>query len=619
MQRDRWLPRVAFVVLSLLLVGTMWVVPYLPTNDGPEWVFAAHAENHYGDPGTIYREVFVPALQYAARGFAWVYGPLDALVGWERGLQVALSLLVLLTAWGFVALVRALDPGRWALGFLGFPLALSWELYMGLWAYVVSTAIGLFVLALAVRLRAPTWKGRALVAALLLVQAVAHVFGAVLTGGALLLLSVARAPRGKRLEELGAVVLTGLPAAGVLVACVTLSPDLSHAPTARGFDRLPLVDALAMLPRTFAPGPLPRALAVTLAIVAAASVAVVRARRDTTSGADRGLGVAAILLLTGVFAPFQIPGWQAFSQRFVPLGVALVIAVLPLERLALAAGRLAPVALFAVSAVWLGFTYPLHRRLAALCPDAIAGLHAPLKLTGTTLPVWLRPTELPSYDRARAEVPMMAPLSHMGALYAAAHGGISAYWFGGGSAIYPFAQRSNPSPRPLPDLEHYRRAIGSDAFHSDSAARREVDDELASFGIFYDEVALFGALPEDLEAWRARGFVADWSRGSALVAHFEPCSIDVTMPAQAPPLQPLFDVRVGKLTLLSDVRVPAVASGDGRAHYVVSPAPCGVVRVRARWEPLEGGQANGCRNANAEGDLVVNVTRTVRAVVCDAQ
>ena len=103
------------------------------------------------------------------------------------------------------------------------------------------------------------------------------------------------------------------------------------------------------------------------------------------------------------------------------------------------------------------------------------------------------------------------------------------------------------------------------------------------------------------------------------MAHFEPCSIDVTMPAQAPPLQPLFDVRVGKLTLLSDVRVPAVASGDGRAHYVVSPAPCGVVRVRARWEPLEGGQANGCRNANAEGDLVVNVTRTVRAVVCDAQ
>ena len=59
----RWVPVAALVALSALLVGTMWVVPYLPTNDGPEWIFATHAENHYADLAAPYADVHDEAFR----------------------------------------------------------------------------------------------------------------------------------------------------------------------------------------------------------------------------------------------------------------------------------------------------------------------------------------------------------------------------------------------------------------------------------------------------------------------------------------------------------------------------------------------------------------------------
>src|SRR5208337_1613477 len=113
--------------------------------------------------------------------------------GWQRGLQAALGVVTLVVAWSFVALVRALDPRRTALGFLGFPLALSWTFYMGFWAFALGTGGGLLVLAFAVRTRRreglPVWACIA-VSLFLLFAAIAHIFAAVLTGVALLLLLV---------------------------------------------------------------------------------------------------------------------------------------------------------------------------------------------------------------------------------------------------------------------------------------------------------------------------------------------------------------------------------------------------------------------------------------------
>ena len=119
--------------------------------------------------------------------------------------------------------------------------------------------------------------------------------------------------------------------------------------------------------------------------------------------------------------------------------------------------------------------------------------------------------------------------------------------------------------------------------------------------------------------WRERGYVPDWTQGTALLAHFEPCTIDLTTPASAVSPGPTLDVRVGKIGLLADVRVPGVVRDDGLAHFQIAPAPCGVVSVRARWEPMPGGAPPSCRNADAEGNLVARITRTAHRVACDAR
>jgi hypothetical protein len=606
-------------VLSALLAGSTAAVPYLPTNDGPEWVFATHVENHYGDPGTIYPDVFVPALQFASRGFAVVYGPLEDALGWQRGLEVALAVVTLVVAWGFVALVRAVDPARWAVGMLGFPLALSWTFYMGFWSFHVATGLGLFALALALRLREPSWKGRAAIGLLLFAVAVAHVFAAVLAGGAIVVLSVARAPSGRRLREASLVALTGLPAGAILVACVVASSRQGPGTLAAGFERFPWSDVLTMLPRTLLPGPLGRALVATCAAALAGGVAAARAFRAGTSDVDRGLGVAAVaLLLAAVFAPFQIPGWQAFSERFVVLGAALALAAFPVEALAPRVRRAAPTVAFVLAGSSLALSYPFHRRLAALCPDAIAGLSAPLTIQGELLPITIRNTERPVYDRIRAEVPVLSPLVHMGTLYAAAHGGASGYYFGNGGGVYPFERRPGAPHAPVPDLERTMRSLASDRYHHDLAYRRDVDSELALYGTAFAELAVFGALPEDLALFRERGFVADWAQGSALLAHFEPCAVDLVGPASVRGRSAHVDISVGAKRAIVDRRPDARDGLDGLAHLAITGTPCGTLGVRARWDADASGPALTCQNAGDGGEVAARVTRRSSRVYCDA-
>jgi hypothetical protein len=616
MQPRSWLYSTAAVALSFLLVGTLWVIPYLPTNDGPAWIFATHAENHYSDPGAPYSAWFLPAPALASRGLTLFYGPFEAWLGWDRGLRVALSLIALLSAWGFFTLARTLHPERRAVGLLGFPLSLSWSFYMGFWSFAIATGLGLFILALAVHVPRPRWRQRAVLSALLFAQAVAHVFGAVLTGGALLALGLARAPRGQRRAELGRLALTGLPALGILAACVALSRNLAAAPMAQGAARLPWRNAALALPRTIAPGPLHRALLVTLAVLAAALLAAIRARREATEAADRGLGVAAIvLLLCGLFAPFQITGWEAFSERFVPLGVALAFAVLPLECAAPAVRRWSAPGLLTLAAVWLCMTYPFHRRLTTLCPDAIAGLFARVPMRGTVLPVILGATELPFYDRTNAEVPLLDPLIHMGCLYAAAHGGLPLGTFAGSPAVHPFIDRPGAKRPPEPDFAHYYEAINSHAFHHESVFRRKVEDELAAFGVFYDTVVVVGARPEDLLLWRGRGYVADWSAETALVAHFEPCTVDFTVPRASADPPPTFDLNVGDIGLWSDAHAAPMIMDDGLAHFMLTPSPCGNIAVRAHWDGPQG--ATFCDNASRRGDIVTSVTRSANVIACE--
>ncbi len=611
----------SFAVLSVALVGALWVVPYLPTNDGPEAILAVHIENHFADPGTLYRDVFLPAPQFAGRGFTVLFEPLEAMLGWRRGLQVALSIIVLTEAWGFVAFVRAVDPRRTPLGILGFPLALSYCLYMGFFPFVFASGVGLFVLAVALRHPSPSPWMRGLVAALLLIQAFMHVFAAALTGVALAALRVAASPRGKRWGELWRVALTGVPAAALAVtAYVVASKTLVAEGGLASFEFVALREEFLRAPRTLMPGPLARAIVATCVVGGATLVAAWRALKTDSSARDRALaGLAVAFLLTGLFGPQVVPGWQFFSQRFVWLGAMLALAAVPFERVLLRspAGRQVATALLVLVGLgWAGGSYPFHLRLAAEYRDAIAGLAATVERHTVVLPVTLEPYGPPSRVSGGGEVPYLAPLRHIGALYAAVEGGLIPYTFANNGATWPFTVRPDAlRPPPVPPHDYYDLQIGRPEFQTDPVARETPQNELASYGMYYEGVVVTGARPRDLALWKRRGYVADWEQGSAMVAHFEPCSLDVVVPREG--AAPLLDFGVGESGMAMDKRLPVVVDADGRRH-LIDHGPCGDVWVRPHWSAPDG-TPRYCSNARDDGALLVQATRQGGAVVCDAK
>ncbi len=601
-------------LLSLLLVATIWAVPYVPTNDGPESVFAAHMENHYADPATVYREFFAPTLQFAGLGFTVLFGPLEALFGWQRGLQVALSAVVLGYAWGVVALVRAVSPSRASLAFVGFPLALSWPLYMGFFAFSVGSGMALYLIALGLRWKEPTAMQRGTLGFLLLVVGFAHIFAAILAGAVLAAVSVSRAPSGRRLVECGKLVVVGLPVTAlVALAFVTARDAATGVAGSESFVFRALEETLATWPRTLAPGPLARALVVTACTVAAACYASLRVVRREAPASERGLALAGVLFLAAsLAAPMHVPGWQCFSQRFALLGVALLLPVLPVERLAPGRRQLASVALALGSAAWLASSFPFHRRLASSVADAIAALEAPVRRSRLILPVSLEPAGPLPLDPGQSEVPYLAPLSHIGALFATTGGGLSAYTFASNAATWPFVYRADASPLPpIPSIRRYFAPMALPEFQTDRSLRLGIQDDLATYGMAFEGVVVTAARADDLAHWSDRGYVTDWARGSVLLAHFEPCTVEVTVPENLP--LPRLDVGVGAATVLKELR-PGVSRASGLAHLVVHGSPCGSVWVRPHW--TVDASTTTCANASPTGELALHASRPRSVVAC---
>jgi hypothetical protein len=619
-RRASWAYAACLLVLSTLLAWSIFAVPYLPTNDGPEHVLATHIETHYGDPGSIYRETLVPAPEYAARGFSLLYGPLSDGFGWRLGLQLALVVIVLASAWGFVALIRAVNPQRLGVAFLGFPLALTWVLYMGFFPFAFGSAVGLFVLALAVGWREPSRSQRCLLAFLLLLQAVSHVFSAVLTGAVVGFVLVMRAPRRGRLAELAKVALMGLPAACVLFAAVVFGGSLLKSPFSDGYLVLPVRETLAVLPRLVAPGPWWRAIAFTLLVGVAAVVGCARLRRHEAGGGDRALLVAGmVLLLATAASPLHIPGWQFFSPRFAPLGALLCLVTVPLERASPRSRFAVSAALFVVSASSLLASRGLHRRLAMSCADAIAGLSAPVRRRALWLPVTLAPQGALQTDGSEREVPFLDPLRHMPSLYAVALGGLTPYTFANNAATYPFVVRADGRKAPpIPPVERYSDEIESDVFDRDARFRRRVEDELATYAMFYEGVLVTGARPADLTLWRSRGYVADWEDASVLVGHFVPCPLEVRLPGAGP--LPRVDVGVGTQTILRDETPEPKADVDGSRLLQLPRSPCGDVWVRPHWDrPRSDGthERRFCQDTGPTGEIRAALTWTAATVRCD--
>jgi MFS family permease len=597
---------------SLAVAVAVCAVPYLPTNDGPQHILSGFLQKAFSEPGSPYSAVLEPLPEFAERGFSLVFVPMLELLSWRGALSATLVLVALSGAWAFAGLACALARQRTPWALLGFALAFPWTFYMGFLPFVLAANIGMAIVAFAIHREEPRRMHLFLLAVMLLVDAVMHVGAAATTGLMVFLVFLLRAQRGQRLRAVGIVALVGAPAAAVLAGVLLSSSPLSGAKDPWMWT--PRLQLLAELPRFVVPGPLPRAMAGCLLVVLGLFVGLRRARRREASRAELAVLAAALLFLTcAVIGPLDLPGWQLVAPRFASLGVPLAVVLLaPLWPTR--SPRLALVVIFVLTGTSLALTYEFHQRLSRGCEPALAGLVAPVNLAGFTLPM-----PLESYcgvvpDPKVSEVPHLAPLFHIGALYAVARGGLTPYMFGGSTAVHAFRYRADASsrgipPRPPPQL--YLALVGNDG-RTDRDKRDYLIARFAEYGRAHQHLLVVGAREGELASILARGYVADWQTESAMIAHPRACTLDVLVDTD--------DARgviveIGQRPIGDAVYAMraegVVAQEDGTRRLTLSEGGCGPLWVRGFLDvDASGGASKGdvfCAGAGRDGSLNVDV------------
>jgi hypothetical protein len=518
----------AMAVGSLAVALVISSVPYLPTNDGPQHVLGGVVQKAFAEPGAPYSAVLEPLPAFAERGFVMLFVPLLEMFSWRVALSLTLVVVALSGAWGFAALACALAKRRTPWALLGFALAFPWTFYMGFLPFVLAANVGVAIVAYAVWRDEPRRSSLAILAAMLFLEAVMHVGAATTTGLVVFLVFLFRAKRGHVLRTLGVVALIGAPAAAVFVA-VLGSPHPPHA--AEPWVWTPRLEWLVELPRFAMPGPMPRAVLGCALVIAGLWTGARRTRRREASRSESAVLVSALLFLAGALVgPIDLPGWQLVAPRFMSLGVPLAVALLA-TLVPSRSPRLVLGAIAGVTVASLVVTYDLHRRLARGCEPALAGLAAPVDLSGFTLPVTLDAYCGVSADPKTSVVPLLAPLFHVGALYAAARGGLTPYMFGGSSAIHTFRFRQAPAGRripPSPPPSSYVALAGLPG-RNDASARAYLIARFAEYGAQHDHLLVVGAREGELANILARGFAADWQDDGAMLAHPRSCELDVVV------------------------------------------------------------------------------------------
>lgn len=520
------------VALSVGLVLVVWSVGYLPTQDGAQHILQSYLVNHYGDAARGYDRYLEPGQAVSALGFTLVFSSVEPLLGWRDAFRVVQAVTVLVWAWGFFALVAALHPKRLALGLLGFATAFQWAFYMGFFSFVMATGIGFVVLALALEPHPWTLRRRALIAGLLFLQAIVHVFPTQLVGFALVLLVSIRTPRHQRLKQLGWLALMALPALAIAVLCVDPAEGAGPFHVKRWLGG---AQRLRLLASAFTTGPCWRAWLPLLAALAGLVAAGRRLVRRRARAAETALGATALLLLAlSLLAPLHLSGWEYFSPRFLPLGTMLGVALLPVE--ALPPLRRPAITFlggsFAVAAItWSAlYHHDLERRTAV----ALSGLGQPLERSGPRLSLVLDPNAggpAARHDGTGTQVPFMTPLFTMGALYAVEQGGIPTWMFSSRSRVHSFVF-SEQGRRRYPAV-HDPIQVYDPRILQSPERRRALLTWLAALGARYEDVILWGS-PADGELFVRRGYVADYRRGGLLIGRFAGCPTTIRILADRP-------------------------------------------------------------------------------------
>ncbi len=585
------------ILLSAAVASSMWVVPYLPTNDGPQAVWSSHVAMHANDP--LFAKQFEVRSPLAYRGFDLLFEPLSAVLGWRDGLRAYQSLLALGWGWGVVAVAAALHPARRWVGLLGFGFALGWPFYMGFFSFSLASAMALFIVASTLRLSPASLRGRALVSGMLLLQFVAHPVAAAPTGLIVAIIALARAPLAKWRQELVWLALTAI-ALVLPAAVVSLGEDRS-AIDDLGVTLLwePLHRWLYVLPRVVIAGPTTRAW-IGIALLLAGLVTAVRAGSRRLTGELGVLLSASSMLLAGLCLPVDVPGWQYFGPRFFPLGVALAHTLLPIERVPDARRRVAQLLVVACAGLSIATTASMHRKLYDDCAETLAAMDRPVKRDGMLLPIIVESTCDRDRERLRGMVPYNEPLRHVGALFAVQQGGSVPFAFAGSSFHKLSFRPEHKQPTPPQKLW----SMSSDpTFFSDDRLHRATLTEQAAYGMHYQSILVFGPSEEDMSLFEARGFEPELRQPGLFVGSFKPCRVAANVIGVAPGER--FELSWGVWGLRTLVTLPVTVAVKEGPTSVVVPTLCGDLFVRV------GRSENGptCQGSRPDGRMRVRAER----------
>lgn len=572
----------ALAVTFVLGLSTLWCVDYLPTNDGPQHIFLGHVENLYSDPSTIYGRQFVPQVQFAARGFALWWTPLEPLLGFRDATRVVLSLFYSWTFAGYVLLVHALGrPRRW-LALFGSGVALCWPLYMGLLPYYAGLGIGLLILGFVARRATLDRRAALVVGAGLVVQFVHHAFSVVPTVLFLCILVLVKSEKTERRATLLRLGLSVLPAGLGLLSLVVFRPSHMAGPQELHWE--PLLRRALIVPRVlWSGGPATRWLGNAL-VLAGFIASIARFRRvDRTERAYILCAWTAAALL--VTLPIVIPGWQFLNVRFAVFFVAFTLPLVPLEKLRRPALEGALCALSAVC--FIGSAFAFHRSLRAACADDLAGLSLPIKRSGFRFPLVLDPFCGLPRDATQSPVPFLGPARALAGLYATAQGGTIPNAFANVFAIHPFRAREGEGGLHVPIPEEETLRFGEELSRlDDPAARLHELQTVAIFGQSYEDVLVFGGSEGDLAVLGELGFRPKFRAGAFAMLELEPCKIEVAIEDHArASVITVGGGLGGRQEITWEHRAkPGPATAGGEIVSPVSQRLCGPGWIRVRYQ-----------------------------------
>jgi hypothetical protein len=545
-----------------------------------------------------------------------LFGIFEMMLPWRVAYAFTLTLITQIWAWGFVQLCRALHRDRWLVGLLGFTAALQWALYMGMFSFVLATGIGFFVLAHA--LQRPTWsvKDRAIIGALLTLQAISHIFAAGVCGLLLGLLTLARAPAARRLRDLAWLLLVSLP---TLIIGVVLR-GATPAGNATSGEDLTLIDRMTSPATLFFCGPWWRRWPLTCLCLCGLGYGWFRWIKKRSRTEERVLTLAATLfLLLAIVVPINVPGWDYASPRFLPCAMMLALALLPSEALASSTSLMRRAVLAVGSGLLLSnFTWQTlySIKLWQSASDILEATRAPLAREGARLPIILNPAMESQRAPLTNLMPFALPMRNAGALFALEQGGFVPYLFASVPTVHPHVIRQEavatlPS---APDRNYLTPLFTLQRIEAQE--RATILNYMLSFADGYQDTIVSGS-DADLGLVLKRGFDIDFQNASTLIGRFRGCP--ATLRVRERPPQPLL-VSLGWYPSLRPSKEFSVPASPQPVSVTLPGTPCGRIWLRVVLDADHSGQLSAgdeiCQPAADDGIFLVKLGQKPTHIDC---